>query len=233
MSKIKFPLFKVLILVTILAVPGFLYYLLQAKGKNRYRPLPIYGEKVVASTFTTKRGVKIPDTIYHTIPDLKFISSTGDSIAFKSLKGDLLIVNFFYTRDTLITPKVNKVISGLNKEFDNNKLIKFVSISVDGNSDNVNILKNYAKHVKAEKGKWNILSSDTLKTYPWIRNQFFVNVLKGNDGEFVFSDKFILLDAEQRIRGYYVANSFEEVKKLSEELKVLITEELRKIKAEF
>ena len=43
MSKIKFPLFKVLILVTILAVPGFLYYLLQEKGKNRYKPLAIYG----------------------------------------------------------------------------------------------------------------------------------------------------------------------------------------------
>ncbi len=66
----------------------------------------------------------------------------------------------------------------------------------------------------------------------WV-NQFFVNVFEDQDKSFVFSDKFVLLDAEQRIRGYYVATSFEEVKKLSEELKVLITEELRKIKAEF
>jgi protein SCO1/2 len=233
MSKIKFPLFKILILVTILAVPGFLYYLLQAKGKNRYKPLPIYGDKVVASTFKTKRGVKIPDTIYHIIPNLRFISSYGDSLDFNSLKGDLLIVNFFYTKDTLTTPKVNQVISGLNKEFDNNKLIKFVSISIDGNNDDFNALRNYAKKTNSVKGKWDILSNDTTKTYPWIRDQFFVNVLKDNNGEFVFSDKFILLDAEQRIRGYYVATSFEEVKKLSEELKVLITEELRKIKAEF
>ena len=61
----KFPIFKILILVTILAVPGFLYYLLQAKGKNRYKPLPVYGPKEVAATFTTKRRKKIPDTIFH------------------------------------------------------------------------------------------------------------------------------------------------------------------------
>jgi protein SCO1/2 len=233
MSKIKFPLYKVLILITILAVPGFLYYLLQAKGKNRYKPLSIYGEKQVASTFKTKRGVKIPDTIYHTIPNLKFISVDGDSINFNSLKGDLLIVNFFYSSDSLITPKVNQVISGLNKEFENNKLIKFVSISVDSKGDNVEILKNYAKNIGAKSGKWEILNADSTITYPWIRNQFFVNVLENKEGGFVFSDKFILLDAELRIRGYYVATSFEEIKRLSEELKVLITEELRKIKAEF
>ena len=56
MSKNKFPIFKILILVTILAVPGFLYYMLQAKGKNRYKPLPIFGPKIVASTFHTKKG---------------------------------------------------------------------------------------------------------------------------------------------------------------------------------
>jgi protein SCO1/2 len=67
------------------------------------------------------------------------------------------------------------------------------------------------------------------------KNQFYVNALKGNQGDqdFIFSDKFVLLDAEHRIRGYYTGTSPDEVKKLSDEIKVLITEELRKIKAEF
>jgi len=58
------PIKKILILVTILAVPGFLYYLLQEKGKNRYKPLAIYGPKKVATTFHSVRGEKIPDTQY-------------------------------------------------------------------------------------------------------------------------------------------------------------------------
>ncbi|HCN84178.1 MAG TPA: electron transporter, partial [Sphingobacteriaceae bacterium] len=63
----SFPVKKILILVTILAVPGFLYYLLQDKGKNRYHPLSYFGPKQLANTFHTTRGKKIPDTVYHTI----------------------------------------------------------------------------------------------------------------------------------------------------------------------
>ena len=60
---------RIVILVLILIVPGFLYYLLQAKGKNRYKPLPIYGSKQVAKTFHKIRGKIVYDTIYHQIPN--------------------------------------------------------------------------------------------------------------------------------------------------------------------
>ena len=36
------PFKKIIILVLVLIVPGFLYYLLTAEGKNRYKPLPGY-----------------------------------------------------------------------------------------------------------------------------------------------------------------------------------------------
>ncbi len=234
MYKNKFPLAKILILVTILAVPGFLYYLLQEKGKNRYKPLPIFGPKVIASTFHTKRGVKIPDTVYHHIPSLVLYSSTGDSLNINDFKGKLTIVNFFYSNNKEIVPKINEGILSLYNEYKDNKLINFLSISVDPKYDSIPVLFQYAKKLNAKKGKWEITTSDTTKLYPIIRNQFFVNVLKDpqNQSRFIFSDKLILLDAEQRIRGYYNATSYNEIKRLSDETKVMITEELRKIKVE-
>ncbi|MBK0383348.1 SCO family protein [Pedobacter sp. SD-b] len=234
MYKNKFPLAKILILVTILAVPGFLYYLLQAKGKNRYKPLPIFGPKEVAATFYTKRGKKIPDTIYHQIPATQLISSTGDSINIKDFKGKITVVNFFYSKNKNVLPQINEGLSSIYDEFKDNKLIKFLSISVDPRSDSVKALKDYAKALKAKKGKWEIGTADTSITYPLIRDQFFVNVLHDpqDTSKFIFSDKLILLDADQRIRGYYTATSFNEIKRLSDEIKVLITEELRKIKLE-
>ena len=60
---------KLVILVFILIIPGFLYYLLIKKGKNRYHPLPIYGAKVLAKTFHKVHGKLIPDTVYHTLDD--------------------------------------------------------------------------------------------------------------------------------------------------------------------
>jgi protein SCO1/2 len=235
MSNKQFPILKILILVTILAVPGFLYYLLQAKGKNRYRPLPIFGEKTVASTFTTKRGKKIPDTIYHQISAVKFLTSSGDSLDFGSIKKQLIVVNFFYSRNNTPLKVMNEQLNSLNQEYKTNGIIRFVSISVDPDYDTKDVLEKYAQSISAKPNKWDILVADTSIVYPLAKNQFYVNALKGNKGDtdFTFSDQFILLDAEHRIRGYYTGTSGDEVKRLSDEIKVLITEELRKIKAEF
>src|SRR5690606_16001263 len=94
-------------------------------------------------------------------------------------------------------------------------------------------LKLYANKIGAIPNKWDILSADTSVTYPLARNQFFVNAFQTANGEFIFSDKLILLDAENRIRGYYTGTSTDELRRISDEIKVQITEELRKIKAEF
>ena len=102
MSRNKLPLAKILILVTILALPGFLYYLLKEKGKNRYKPLPIFGPKVVASTFHTKRGVKIPGTVYHVIKFPELRNSAGAPVNLTTEKQLLTIVNFFYIGNLFI-----------------------------------------------------------------------------------------------------------------------------------
>lgn len=233
MSRNKFPLAKILILVTILAVPGFLYYLLQAKGKNRYKPLPIFGPKTVASTFHTKRGVEIPDTVYHQIAFPQLHSANGKTVKLSTKAQQLTIVNFFYINNTDVVPQLNKGIQNLQEQFKDNKLIRFVSIDLDPKTDDAHQLKLFADKLGALPNKWMILTADTSVTYPLARNQFFVNALQTTEGNFVFSDKLILLDAENRIRGYYTGTSEDEIRRISDEIKVLITEELRKVKAEF
>lgn len=233
MSRNKFPLTKILILVTILAVPGFLYYLLQAKGKNRYKPLPILGPKEVADTYHTKRGEKIPDTIYHQINFPALCNSLGDTVELSKDTSKLLIVNFFYSRNKEVVPAINKNLQNLQQEFKDNKRIEFVSITIDPLFDQTDKLHKFADEIGAIKDKWVFLNADTSIVYPLARNQFFVNAVQLGANDFIFSDKLILLDAEKRIRGYYTGTSTEEIKRLSDEVKVLITEELRKIKAEF
>lgn len=230
----KFPLAKILILVTILAVPGFLYYLLQEKGQNRYKPLPIYGPKSLAGTFHIKRGDSIPDTVYHTVPDFKAINQNAKVFNFDTSPKKLSIVNFFYSNCKTGCPEVFKNIQWLFNEYQDNKIIRFISITVDPDHDTVPVLVDYAKEYSLAADKWMFLTADTNLIYPLARDQFFANAFKA-EGEqgFIHSNKLILLDANNRIRGYYEGTSIQEVKKLNDEIKVLITEELRKIKAEF
>jgi protein SCO1/2 len=227
-----FSIKKLIILVAILALPGFLYYLLQAKGKNRYKPLPIYGPKLVLGTFHKVRGNNIPDTLYHTIKPISFINQDSATVAFADLKRQIIIVNFFYTRNQNLNSILNKRIKSLYDEYKDNKMIRFASITIDSEFDKPNVLNQYAKDLKVNTKKWFFLKGDSTQVFDLAKNEFYVNAHKVKSGDFIVSEKLILLDAEHRIRGYYDGTSVSAILQLSDEIKVQITEELRKIRSE-
>ncbi|WP_207533854.1 SCO family protein [Desertivirga arenae] len=221
---------KILILVSILAVPGFLYFLLQEKGKNRYRPLSFFGPKHVASTFHTRRGVKIPDTVYHTISDFKLIDQQGDSIGLPADTAQITVVNFFFSRCQTVCPVVNLQLKRVVDEYRNNPLIKFYSISVDPEYDNPSVLAKYALNQGASVGKWMFLTGDKAMIHQLARKDFLVDVLDtGKPVNINHSSMLILVDPKKRIRGYYDGTNKEQVDKLLDEIKVQIAEELRKV----
>lgn len=221
---------KIVILVLILAVPGFLYYLLTAKGKNRYKPLPVYGPKVVAKTSHKYHGKVIPDTIYHHIADFSLTNQDGHQVSLKTFEGKIVVVSFFFSHCPTVCASVNKNMELLANSYIKNKMIHFVSITVDPDRDSVPVLKTYAKQYGFSTDKWQFLTGDTTTIYNLARNSFLVNAVKAGNDDFIYSDKLILVDADKRIRGYYDGASIKDVTTLHDEIKVQITEELRKIK---
>ena len=228
------PIKKILILVTILAVPGFLYYLLQEKGKNRYKPLTIYGQKQVASTFHSVRGKQIPDTIYHEIRDFKLLNQKADTITWETYKGKIILLNLFYTNGkTYGVDFANKAMEGFSKVYEKNDMIHFIGLSMDTEHDKPETLATYAKELSAIAGKWDLLTGDSTQVYGLIKNGLLLDALKTTeDGQtkFTFSNMFVLIDSHHRIRGYYEATNQEALSKLDDEIKVLVAEELRNMR---
>jgi len=219
---------KVLILVSILAVPGFLYYLLTAHGKNRYKPLPFYGPKVLSGTSHKFHGKLIPDTTYHTVGDFKLTDQQGRQVTLKSIGPKILVVNFFYTNGPKTVNTVSASMDSLVYHFGQNKLITFASITVDPERDSAPILKKYAEQYKRSADKWLFLTGDTSVIYPLAHTGFMVDALQTGKNEFAVSNKIIMLDADHHIRGYYQGTSPDDITRMVDELKVQITEELRK-----
>jgi len=222
---------KILVLVLILAVPGFLYYLLTAKGKNRYRPLPIYGPKIVARTHHFVHGKAIPDTVYHLVSDFNLTDQDGKPVSLKTFGNKIVIISFFFTNCPTVCKQVNANIDSLAKGYANNKLIQFVSITVDPQRDTAPALKKYSGQFGFVSKKWEFLTGDTSVIYQLARQGLLVNALKfgpGND-DFIYSDKIIMIDASHRIRGYYSGTLNTELGRLNDEMRVQITEELRKV----
>ncbi|MDQ0637379.1 protein SCO1/2 [Pedobacter sp. W3I1] len=224
------PIKKVIILVSILAIPGFLFfYLLPHFAKNRYKSLPIFGEKVVASTFHSVKGEKIPDTIYHKIPDFKLVNQQNDTITWKSLENKIVVLNLFYTGAN--NQETSKYIKKLSDGYEQKPLVKFLSLSVDPTDRDK--IKDIAAKFKAKAGKWDFLAGDTIQTYPLIRKGLLLDVVADETKaktNFIFSNKIVLIDNLHRIRGIYEADDAGANARLEDEIKVLIAEYLRNVK---
>ncbi len=223
---------KVLILATILAVPALAYYLLQEKGKNRYRPLSIFGPKIPASSFHFKKGRKIPDTIYHVVHDFKLLNQDSQTTSFPSDSNRLSVVAFFYTRCSRTCSQINKRMSDVFRVYKKNKLIKFFSITVDPSFDTPAVLKEYAGQYRAQSGKWIFLTGEEATIYNLVKEDFLLDTFRDTSqkNNIIHSSMLVLLDPNKRIRGYYDSLDKEQVDRLIDEIRVLIAEELRQTK---
>ena len=228
------PIKKILILVTILAVPGFLYYLLQDKGKNRYKPLAIYGPKEVASTFHSVRGKQIPDTIYHAIADFKLVNQKADTVTWANYKGKVIVLNLIYTNGK--APGVdfaNKAMGVFSSVYEKNKMVHLVGLSIDPEFDKPTVLAPYAKQLNDNPDKWDLLTGDSVEVNSFINKGLLLDAHKtveNGEAKFTFSNMFVLIDSHRRIRGYYEATNQEALSKLDDEIKVVIAEELRNMR---
>ncbi|GGI22461.1 SCO family protein [Pedobacter mendelii] len=227
----SFSIKKSLILVSILAIPGFLFfYLLPHFAKNRYKSLPIFGEKIVAKTFHSVKGKKIPDTIYHIVNDFSLVNQENETINWVALKNKIVILNLFYLESPLkdVNLNVKKIADG----YERNPLIRFLSISVDP-KDNPTSLKLLANTLNAKSGKWDILSGDSMNIYPFVRQGLLLDMIyykEAGKPKFLYGNQIVLLDNQHRIRGYYEATNADALAKLDDEIKVLVAEDLRNLK---
>mgnify|MGYP000114842063 CR=1 FL=1 len=233
MSSTSFKIKKILVLLILLAVPGTLYYLLKEKGQNRYRPLPIYGNKQVANTFHTRFGKKIPDTIYHVIRDFKSLNQNADSVKFPADSNQITVFNFFYTRCPSACTVMNREMEKVAGQYANNRLMRFISISVDPEYDNPEVLSKYSKQFTSINKKWDFVSADKDLVFSIAREDFLVDAIAdtSQNHNIIHSPMLILVDPQKRIRGYYDSSrGNEQTALLIDEIKVLITEELRDVK---
>ncbi|QQL48718.1 SCO family protein [Mucilaginibacter ginkgonis] len=230
MGRASAVLKKILILALILALPGFLYYLLTVKGKNRYKPLPKFGPKEVAKTGHKFHGKYIPDTIFHKLPAFSLTNRDGQTVTDKTFDGKIFVAGFFYTHCPQVCIEVNSNVDSLVKGYAKNKMLRFVSITIDPHNDSPAVLAKYASKFESAN-KWYFLTGDTATINNLAANGFYLNAVHTPDGQFIVDDKLVLIDQEKRIRGYYHGTSIADMNRLNDEIKVLIAEELRKIKA--
>lgn len=210
-----------------LFVPLGAYLYLRLNGHDGHMKLPpFYGIERVDTHLVN--GKTILDTQYHEVRDLRLFSQLGDTVSINdSLKGKILVINFFFTSCTAICPQLMKNMQLLNKAFvKNDTSIRFLSISVDPETDSVPRLRKYADRLHPNHDKWLFLTGDKQAIYAYARHELNLPITEGDGGanDFIHPDQFTLVDKYRNIRGYYNGLDSDKVRLCAEDITYLMLE---------
>lgn len=186
--------------------------------------LPIYGHRTPYER-EDESGKKIVDTIYHSIPSFSFVNQNGDTITDSRMKGVVSVADFFFTTCPTICIDMAENKRKIQEFFlkDNSKLQIF-SFTVDPETDTQEQMLKYAYDNDVNSSSWSLLTGDKPAIYELARKGFMVTATEGDGGpnDFIHDNKFVLIDREKRIRGYYDGTSAEDTERLIQDIQKLL-----------
>ncbi len=211
---------KIMVLICILLIPVAIIVFLRSFGENNYE-IPVMFEQGIQDPFGT---CNYAEGEQHYIPDFSFVAQDSSIVGRDQMEGKITIVDFFFTSCPSICPIMSNEMERVQDSFRNEDRVQIYSISIDPDYDTPAVLADYSQKYNAFPGKWHFLNGPKDQTYDLVRCGFALPIADGHDNpdDFVHSDKFVLVDDQGRIRGYYSGTTREGVDLLILETKILL-----------
>lgn len=166
------------------------------------------------------------------VPEFSLIERDGRRITLADLKGKVWIVNFIYTNCPDTCPIQSAQMRQIQEDFQNEKDLRLVSITVDPTRDTPQVLSQYAKRFSADPARWFFLTGEKETIYKFAQDGFRLGAVElphekrpESGATHTHSPRFVLVDRDAQIRGYYVSTDAEAMKRLRRDLKVLLGSE--------
>lgn len=165
------------------------------------------------------------------VPAFSLTAYTGRPISLNDLQGKVWVTNFFFTTCRSICPVMQENMVEVQKAFAGNPNLQIVSFTVDPEHDTPEVLRAYAQRSGAVPGQWTFVTGEKKAIYRLARQGFKLAAedvpeeIQGTRHDFIHSEKFVLVDARGRIRGYYSGLDMEQVRRLIEDARRLLNAE--------
>lgn len=210
------------VLTLMLIFPICVIWFLRTFGENKFT-IPVYHQN--AAEMSSDLCV-FPEG-QHYIPSFNLLNQHSRPVSEKYFEDHVTVVNFFFTTCPTICPDMTSELLRVQGNFPDNAPVRILSISIDPAYDRPEVLASYANLHGARENQWNFVTGDKSAIYELVRCGFILPVQDRMDGaeDILHSDRFILVDSQRRIRGYYSGTDREDVDRLLTEMKILIQEE--------
>lgn len=224
-----------------LLLPLVCYFIVKQKSETAVAmPQHYLPDSVVT---VTKNGKRVTDTIWHQLANFTLTNQEGKTVSLDSLKGKIIIADFFFTHCPTICPGLTRNMKRLAESVNNgqrvgdrtNKQVHFLSFSIDSERDSVERLKYWADKYQVNPEQWWLLTGRKKDIYDIIINEMKIPVEDGQgiDTNFMHTDHFVLIDSNRYVRGYYHGLDTMALGKLSSDLVLLTLEKDPKEKSFF
>jgi protein SCO1/2 len=209
-------IFFVLVIIIPFSVFGLMRWI-----NNNYTSLPYYG-----GTQAVKQSDGSTKEIQFTVPQFEFINQANKNLSSDFVKGKIWVADYFFTKCTSICPKLTTHLQKVQQAFKQDSRIKIISFTVDPDRDSPGVLRSYAGMFHADASQWQFVTGDKKDLYAFARKGLFIIATDGDGGadDFIHSEKLVLIDAQNHIRGYYDGTSDTEVDQLIKDIQRLKNE---------
>lgn len=170
--------------------------------------------------------VKLPVLSY--VQPFKFTNQDGAAVTEKNLEGKVFVTEYFFTTCPNICPALNTNMRKVYDLYKDEPGFVIVSHTCNPETDSAARLKWYADSMKVNTKTWWFLTGRKDSLYNMARQSYLLDDPKNNlvkiEDQFMHTQFFALVDKAGQVRKIYDGLKEAEVKKLNEDIAVLLKE---------
>jgi len=188
----------------------------------------VAGAALAASRLAPSRQAE-PLPVIAEIPDFALTEASGRSVSRADLLGTPWIADLIFTSCGGICPTMTREMKTLQTQTADLAELRLVSISVDPATDTPVRLTEYAARFGADRSRWLFLTGDNAAIRKLAQEGLLLPVADGNpergDDAVLHSPRFVLVDAQGRVRGSYDTRDPEAMLRLRGDLRRLVEQD--------
>lgn len=146
---------------------------------------------------------------FREVDDFAFTTQDEGTLSRDDLKGKVWVANFIFTSCAAECLVLSNRIAELQLAFRDNEDVKFVSFSVDPQTDTPERLKNFASRWHADPEAWNFVTGEPASVDNIVKKSFLLPVTRDPieagkllSQNFVHSNRFAIVDRKGVVRAY-------------------------------
>lgn len=182
-----------------------------------------------------EKGKVVNDSLWHKTANIRLQNQLGDTVNLYDNPGKILVANFIFTRCGGICPKLTRNMARLQQSFIkggnvrnriDTSIVQFLSFTVDPETDSVPVLKAYADKFGVNHDNWWLLTGSKDSIYRFVYEELKVDKYTDEPitPDFVHTSRFVLLDKDRLVRGYYNGLDSTSLGKLARDIGILMLE---------